>query len=86
VFKDSNHIEIRNYGKFTVGRAGLKKKDFFDYVNRIDPCMVHVDEEEKNYVIVFDIYKDLTKDEFAEQIVRFTLLVNDFKQQYRKNE
>jgi hypothetical protein len=30
-YKIGNSIEIRNYGKFTIGRRGLKKKDFFDY-------------------------------------------------------
>jgi hypothetical protein len=82
-FKDGNHIEIRNYGKFTVGRAGLKKQDFFDYVNSVDSERIEIDEEGKEYIVVFDIYDDLSSDDFAEQLVKFTILIRDFKLQYR---
>jgi hypothetical protein len=82
-FKDGNQIEIRNYGKFTVGRAGIKKSDFFNYVNSIDSNLICVDEEDKNHIIVFDISNDMSRYEFADQIVKFTLLIRNFKEQYR---
>jgi hypothetical protein len=82
-FRDSAIIEIRNYGKFTVGRTGLKKQDFFDYVAKIEPTRLQKDEEGKSYVIVFEYRDNLSLKSFSEQIVSFTLLVDNYKKQYR---
>lgn len=34
VYEHSDTIEIRNYGRFTIGRRGLKKQMFFDYLRK----------------------------------------------------
>lgn len=82
-FCDNVKTEIRNNGKFTVGRAGLKKQDFFDYVAEVDPSRLLIDEEGKNYLTVFDYKSKMSSESFSDQIVTFTLLVDNFKKRYR---
>jgi len=85
-FGYENKIEIRNYGKFTVGRAGLKKLDFFNYLklNKLNSHSIMLDEENKQYIKVFEFKDILSTKAFADQIVKFTLLIDDYKRQYRK--
>lgn len=82
-FSDKNKIEIRNYGKFTVGRAGLKKSAFFEYVSRTVPQLMMLDEEDKQYINVFEYEDKMSFEMFADQIVKFTMLINEYKKQYR---
>lgn len=83
-YGDKKLIEIRNYGKFTVGRSGIKKKDFFDFMTRKDKNLINIDEENKEYITVFTIENEsMTKEEFASSLIKFTYLVKEFKEEYR---
>ncbi|AYO31672.1 hypothetical protein D2962_14660 [Biomaibacter acetigenes] len=53
VYEDNNLIEIRNYGKFTIGRRGLKRQYFFDYLKENGyNDEICIDEEGKEYVLL----------------------------------
>jgi hypothetical protein len=82
-FYEISKIEIRCYGKFTVGRAGLKKVDFFNYLNKINPQLIMLDEEGKQYINIFEYEDNMSFNMFADQIVKFIVLVDGFKKQYR---
>ncbi len=81
-YTNNDEVEIRNYGKVTVGRAGIKKEDFFEYMGKF-PQSVFLDEENRKYVIAYQYKERMTKDDFAEQTYRLTKLLYEFKQQYR---
>lgn len=80
-FYEKNDYEIRNYGKFTIGRASLKKETFFNYIAEVNHELIMIDEEGKKYINIFKYEDSLTPDLFAEQIVKFTLLIDRFKKQ-----
>ncbi|MCB2341112.1 hypothetical protein [Clostridium estertheticum] len=83
-YGDEEFIEIRNYGKFTVGRSGIKKKDFFDFITLKDRNLINIDEENKEYITVFEIENgSMTKEEFSNSLVKFTCLIKEFKDGYR---
>ena len=82
-YTDGNNVEIRNYGKLTVGRAGIKKSDFFDFMQGNQPDLVFIDEEKKLYAKVFEYNGELNSTDFADQIVRFTMILDNFKRKYR---
>lgn len=81
-YRYNDEFEIRNYGKVTVGRAGIKRENFFEYMERF-PQSVFLDEENTKYVIAYQYKGSMTKEDFAEQTYRITKLLYDFKQQYR---
>lgn len=83
-YSDGDRVEIRNYGKVTVGRAGIKKLDFFNYMSIHHPELVFIDEENQKYIKAFEYERKLSKDEFASQSAKLTLLMDEFKKQYRK--
>lgn len=88
LYCDSDRIEIRNYGKFTIGRRSLKKLDFFDYLtNNGYADEIKIDEEGEPYVCIFIVMRgkgnDLEKRYIAERLVKFTFMVKDFKDCYR---
>ncbi len=83
-YSEGESVEIRNYGKVTVGRAGIKKTDFFNYMTMHYPDLVFVDEENKKYIKAFEYEGNLSKDEFALQVVKLTFLMDEFKKPYRK--
>ena len=83
-YEEDGLIEIRNYGKFTVGRSGIKKKDFFDFVRQKDKSLILIDEENKEYITVFSMKdKIMSKEEFANSLIKFTYLIKEFKEGYR---
>lgn len=82
-YVDDNSVEIRDYGKHTVGRAGIRKEDFFNYMEKNYPDKVLLDEEDKKYVNVYRYDEVLTAEEFASQTYEMTMMLADFKRQYR---
>lgn len=82
-YHDGDEVEIRNYGKLTVGRSGLKKKDFFDYVFAVDPDYPQEDENKEMYIPIFKYTKELTAEQFAKQLFRFAKLLDSYKKKYR---
>ena len=82
-FTDGDAVEIRDYGKHTVGRAGIKREKFFNYMEQNYPGKVLLDEEDKKYVNVYQFKGTLTAEKFAEQTYEMTSILNDYKQQYR---
>ena len=83
-YEEDGLIEIRNYGKFTVGRSGLKKKDFFDFIKQKDNNLINFDEEDKEYITVFSITNGrIEKEEFSNSLIKFTYLIKEFKDGYR---
>lgn len=85
LYEDGNTIEIRNYGKFTIGRRGLKRKDFFDYLRGNgfnDEIML--DEDGQEYICFFKIESmKMETRYFAERLVELTYLLKDFKNKLR---
>lgn len=81
-YANNSKIEIRNYGKVTVGRAGIKKENFFEYMEELHQS-VFLDEENRKYIIAYQYKDSMKKYDFAEQTYRLTKLLYDFKQQYR---
>lgn len=85
VYEEANLIEIRNYGRFTIGRRALKKKDFFNYlkVNGYE-SEINYDEENKEYVKVMEINNmDIPEEYFCERFIKLTNIVKEFKDFYR---
>lgn len=82
-YTDGQKVEIRNYGRVTVGRSGIKRTDFFNYFEREYPQLVFADEEGKKYIKAIEYDEILTHAEFAEQIVNLTILLEEFKKSYR---
>lgn len=83
-YEEDGIIEIRNYGRFTVGRKGIKKKDFFDFVREKNKDLINIDEEDKEYITVFSIKdENLSKEDFANSLIRFTYLIKEFKDEKR---
>jgi len=80
---EGEKYEIRNYGKVTVGRAGIKKEEFFEYMNTNHPDLVFLDEEDKPYIKCYEYMNEITKDEFSKQTFKLTQLLNEFKRIYR---
>lgn len=84
-YEENGLIEIRNYGKFTVGRKGIKKKEFFDFLRKKNKDLINIDEENKEYITVFSIKdRQLSKEDFANSLIKFTYLIKEFKDQKRR--
>ena len=82
-FVDDTVVEIRDYGKHTVGRAGIKKEDFFNYMEQKYPDKVLLDEEGQKYVNVYRFEGELTAEDFARQTYEMTSILADYKQAFR---
>ena len=85
LYEDGNSIEIRNYGKFTIGRRGLKRTDFFDYLreNGFNDG-IKLDEDGQEYICFFKIESMKMENQyFAERLVELTYLLKDFKDKLR---
>lgn len=83
-YEDNGQIELRSYGKYTIGRRSLKKDDFFDYICETNLTPLCIDEEGKRYVRIMHIDNySITKEEFAKAISDFALLIKKFKDIYR---
>lgn len=82
-YRDGDDFEIRSYGKYTAGRSGLKKEDFFKYVFSIAPDYIKEDENHEYYVPVFVYTYEMTKEQFANQLIRFTSILDSYKRRFR---
>ena len=82
-YTENNSYEIRSYGKYTVGRSGIKKQDFFDYIRGVDPTLIFIDEESKEYIKVFEYEETKSTSEFITQLIKYFKLVDTFKRTYR---
>lgn len=85
VFVDEDKIEIRNYGRFTIGNGSAKMNDFFDYLRdkgyQNEICF---DEEGKQYIKVLEVDNmSLSSEYFIERITKITYLVKEFKDYFR---
>lgn len=80
---EQNNYEIRNYGKVTVGRSAIKREYFFEYMKMNSPEKVLLDEEGKEYIVVYTYCRQLNFDQFCEQTYDITKLLSDFKKLYR---
>ncbi|MBN9647597.1 hypothetical protein J0L31_11395 [Terrisporobacter glycolicus] len=86
LYENENIIEVRNYGRFTIGRRSLKRKIFFNYLrtNGLDDEIL-LDGDGKEYINIFSIQKDnLQCNYIKKQLVKWTRIVNDFKTIQRK--
>lgn len=85
-YEDSNYIEIRNYGKFTIGRRGLKRQYFFDYLrNNGYKDEICLDEEGQEYICIIKIKNsNIDLQYFSEQLIKWTSILKLFKDYYRE--
>lgn len=85
VYEEGSCIEIRNYGKFTIGRRGLKKQYFFDYLRENDyDDDIENDEEGKEYISVIALKKGNIDLELLKcRLIKWTILLKEFKDYYR---
>ena len=85
VYQDGNTLEIRNYGKFTIGRRGLKKQAFFDYLKQKGyENEINYDEENKEYIKVFEIENmDIPDEYFLERLIKLTYILKEYKDYFR---
>lgn len=75
VYEEGHFIEIRNYGKFTIGRRGLKKQYFFDYL-RENGYKDEIDEEGKEYISIIKLKKnDIDSELLKFRLIKWTVLL-----------
>ena len=86
LYENENIIEVRNYGKFTIGRRGLKREVFFNYLRDEGlESEILLDEYGKEYINVLIIEKEDLKSEYIKkQLIKWTNIVNRFKNIQRK--
>lgn len=86
VYEEGNEVEIRNYGKFTIGRRGLKKQYFFDYLRENGfEDEIKYDEEGKEYISVIKIKDNNIDSQYLKyRLIKWTNLLKEFKDYYRK--
>lgn len=85
LYEENNCVEIRNYGRFTVGHRGLKKVFFFDYLKDHGlSSEIKVDEEGEKYICIFSITNmSIDPQLFDKRIIELTHLIKGFKDKYR---
>lgn len=86
VYEGKNSIEIRNYGKFTIGRRGLKRQYFFDYLrNNGEDKEICIDEDGKEYICIIKIEDDNIESQYiGQRLTKWTIVLKKFKDYYRK--
>lgn len=83
-YENNGRIELRSYGKYTIGRRSLKKDDFFDYIRKTNLTPLCIDEEGKRFVRIMHIENyAITKEEFEKAVFDFAFLIKGFKDIYR---
>lgn len=84
-YEEGNIIELRHYGRFTIGRAGLKREAFFDYIAKNAPDEICYDEGNKPYIKILELKDfDIGLETFKNRIIEYTYLVKNFKDNCRK--
>ena len=86
MFEDNGLVEIRNYGKFTIGRKGLKREDFFNYhIKHGYEKEILLDEKNSKYICALKIEQgEIDKEFLAERIVYLTYMIKEFKDYFRR--
>ena len=86
MFEEKGLIEIRNYGKFTIGRKSLKREDFFNYlINHGYAQEIIKDEKGNKFISALRIEQNnINKDYIAEQLVKIAYMVKEFKDYFRE--
>lgn len=86
LYENENIIEVRNYGRFTIGRRGLKREVFFNYLRQEGlEDEILIDADGKEYINIFRIQKDdLHCNYIKKQLVKWTNIINKFKTDQRK--
>jgi|GEM_PF-1486119 len=85
VYEDESLIEIRHYGNFTIGRKGLKKIYFFEYLreNGYDN-EICIDEEGEEYVCIIRLNgNSIEPDYLGERLIKWTKIIKEYKDYYR---
>jgi hypothetical protein len=81
---EDDKIELRNYGKFTIGRAGLKRSAFFDYIAKNVPHEIEIDEENEKYIKILELYNyDIDSKSFLDRVIEYAYLIKNFKEDYK---
>lgn len=85
VYEEDNIIEVRNYGKFTIGRRGLKREYFFDYLRKNDfENEIKCDEDGKEYMSVVKLMNgDIDAQYLKDRLITCTNILKEFKNYYR---
>jgi len=86
VYELGNEVEIRHYGRFTIGRRGLKKKYFFDYLREHGyEDEIKYDEEGKEYINFITLKnKNVDVELLKSRLIKLTMLLKEFKDYYRE--
>lgn len=86
LYENEQIIEVRNYGKFTIGRKGLKREVFFNYLRQEGlENEILLDDDGKEYINIFRIEKDNIQGNYLKkQLVKWTNIINKFKTAQRE--
>jgi hypothetical protein len=81
---ENDIIELRNYGRFTIGRAGLKRNVFFDYIAKHALHETKIDEENEKYIKIFKFNNyEIDRECFKNRLVEYAYLIKNFKEDYK---
>lgn len=85
VYEEGNTVEVRNYGKFTIGRRGLKREYFFNYLRENGfENEIEYDEDGKEYISVIKFENgNIDTQHLNERLIKCTNLLKEFKDYYR---
>lgn len=85
VYEEGNTVEVRNYGKFTIGRRGLKREYFFNYLRENGfENEIEYDEDGKEYISVIKFENgNIDAQHLNERLIKCTNLLKEFKDYYR---
>lgn len=85
VYEEGNMVEVRNYGKFTIGRRGLKREHFFDYLRENGfEDEIEYDEEGKEFISVIKFENgNIDTQHLQDRLIKCTNLLKEFKDYYR---
>lgn len=86
LYEEDNIIEIRNYGKFTIGRRSLKRECFFECLkdNGYDEEIL-LDDDKNKYVSILTIQdQNIQNDYLEERLIFWSKMVKQYKEVMRK--
>ena len=84
IYENDINIQIRNYGRFTVGRKGLARKVFFDYLrNNGYSDEINLDEEGKEFISILDVNKNLDYETIVNSLIKWKNIIEKFKIEQR---
>lgn len=85
VYEQGNMVEVRNYGKFTIGRRGLKREYFFNYLRENGfEDEIEYDEERKEFISVIKFDNgNIDTQHLKDRLIKCTNMLKEFKDYYR---